>query len=98
MCSTCSKKHPPNTKHIQSTSTESISKAVHVLDHQEPKKVVKPRATTSAKQTVKSNEAIYTSGITPVTNEDIKKAAGDNNESLYHILGVLEDEYTEAKT
>lgn len=95
MCSVCSKRHPANAKHIhKESSTENIGKSVHILDRQEPKKKTRSE---SARPISKSADSVYPHPH-QLTNEDIKKAAGDSSESLFHILGVLEDEYKEAKT
>lgn len=110
MCSVCSKRHPPDQKHPHKESFHGDNgKAVHVLDHYGgidggKRSPVKTAAAATAK--AKSYGSIPTAStggataapLSNITNQDLKDAAdGVNNDSLFQILGVIEDEYRQAK-
>ena len=100
MYSSSSKNHPPSSKYLhKEASNLDPGKAVHVLDHFEDFSRKSHTRVPSVK--TKSSEPLPTSTSVPsiITNQDLKEAAdGVNHDSLFQILGGIEDEYRQAKT
>ena len=96
MCSTCSKNHPPNSKHPpKEHSNVESGKSAHVLDRVEDT----GRKSVSKMTASKGRVSEPHNRVSPaITNQDLKEAAdGVNTESLFQILGGIEDEYRQAK-
>ena len=98
MCSVCSKRHPPNTKHPVKDIVEN--KPVHVLDsasESAPKKVSRSKSESShPKPSLHAPNGL--SGSSNITRDHLKQAAEGNQDSLLHVLGILEKEFSESKS